>query len=57
MLQSHHHPLFDEPTTGGIAGEKLVVIANSHVGSYRPDGTIERPEALSPPSLLAVPLR
>jgi hypothetical protein len=57
VLQSHHHPLFDEPTTGAIAGDKLVVIANSHVARYRPDGTIDDPAALGPPALVAVPLR
>jgi streptogramin lyase len=57
VLQSHHHPLFDQPTTGAIAGDKLVVIANSHVARYRPDGTIDPAAALRPPALLAISLR
>jgi hypothetical protein len=57
VLQSHHHPLFDEPTTGTIAGNRFIVIANSHVARYRADGTIEDPAALRPPALIAVPLR
>jgi sugar lactone lactonase YvrE len=57
VLQSHHHPLFDEPTTGTIARDRLIVIANSHVARHRADGTIDDPAALRPPALIAVPLR
>ncbi len=39
VLQSHHHPDFDEPTTGVIANDALHVIGNSYVGHYQPDGT------------------
>ena len=41
VLQSHHHPEFDEPTTGAIAQGALYVIANSYVGHYQPEGTIK----------------
>jgi hypothetical protein len=57
VLQSHHHPLFVEPTTGVVVGHTLHVIANSHVAAYQPDGTILQPEALRPPAVVAVPLR
>ena len=29
VLQSHHHPEFDEPTTGAIAGDVFYALANS----------------------------
>lgn len=57
VLQSHHHPAFAEPTTGAVVGEALHVIANSHVGAYRPDGTIDPAQTLRPPEIVAVPLR
>src|SRR4030095_11930821 len=41
VLQSHHHPDFDEPTTGVIANNALQVIGNSCVRHYLPDGTIK----------------
>jgi len=56
VLQSHHHPAFNEPTTGTIVGENLVLIANSHIASRQPDGRIERAEKLRPTVLLQVPL-
>jgi sugar lactone lactonase YvrE len=57
VLQSHHHPLFAEPTTGAIAGDKLLVIANSHVAQLQPDGTLRDASALQPTRIVAVPLR
>lgn len=57
VLQSHHHPAFNEPTTGVIVGDELRVIANSHVAAYQPDGTIENAQALLPTVVLGVPLR
>jgi sugar lactone lactonase YvrE len=57
LLQSHHHPLFDEPTTGAIDGEVLLVIANSHVAQLQPDGTPRDPAALKPTRIIEVPLR
>lgn len=57
VLQSHHHPAFVEPTTGVVVGGALHVIANSHVASYQPDGTVQHPEALQPTTIVAVPLR
>lgn len=57
VLQSHHHPDFDEPTTGAIASGALPVIANSYVGRYRPDGTITNAAQLKGTAILAVPLQ
>jgi hypothetical protein len=57
VLQSHHHPAFDEPTTGALVGDVLLVIANSHVGRYQPDGSLREPQLVRPPELVAVPLR
>jgi hypothetical protein len=57
VLQSHHHPAFDEPTTGAIANGALHVIANSYVGRYQPDGSLKDAATLKPTVILAVPLR
>jgi hypothetical protein len=57
VLQSHHHPAFAEPTTGVVVGDSLHVIANSYVGHFRPDGTIDEPQALEATRIVAVPLR
>ena len=56
VLQSHHHPAFDDPTTGAIAGGALHVIANSQVGRYQPDGSLKDPASLKPTAIVAVPL-
>jgi hypothetical protein len=57
VLQSHHHPDFDEPTTGTIAHGALYVIGNSYVGRYQPDGTIKNAADLKGTAIIAVPLR
>ena len=57
VLQSSHHPEFDEPTTGALARDVLYVIANSHVGHSQPDGTIRDPDELRGTAIVAVPLR
>jgi hypothetical protein len=57
VLQSHHHPAFDEPTTGALTGDALYVIANSQVGRFQPDGTLKDAATLKAPVLVAVPLR
>jgi sugar lactone lactonase YvrE len=57
VLQSHHHPDFDEPTTGTIANGALHVIGNSYVGRYQPDGTIKNAADLKGTAIIAVPLR
>ncbi len=56
VLQTHHHPDFDEPTTGAIARDALHVIANSYVGHYQPDGTIKDVGDLKGTAIVAVPL-
>jgi hypothetical protein len=57
VLQSHHHPEFDEPTTGAIAHGALQVIGNSYVGHYQPDGTIKDAAELKRTAIVAVPLQ
>lgn len=57
VLQSHHHPVFLEPTTGAIANGALYVLANTYVGRYQPDGSLKDPASLRPTVVLAVPLR
>jgi len=56
VLQSYHHPDFDEPTTGAIANGMLNVIGNSYVGHYQPDGSIRDAEELKGTAIVAVPL-
>ena len=56
VLQSHHHPEFAEPTTGAIADGVLLVLANTHVSQYQPDGTVKDAETLRPTVVVAVPL-
>jgi hypothetical protein len=57
VLQSHHHPEFDEPTTGAIARDGFYVIGNSYVGHYQPDNTIKGADKLRGTAIIAVPLR
>ena len=57
VLQSHHHPDFDEPTTGAIANNALHVIGNSCVSHYQPDGTLKNAGNLKGAAIIAVPLR
>ena len=56
-LQSHHHPEFDEPTTGALVGDALFVIANSSVGRYQPDGSLRDAASIRAARVIAVPLR
>lgn len=56
VLQSRHHPDFDEPTTGAIANGTLHVIGNSYVGHYQPDGAIKDVGSLKGTAIIAVPL-
>jgi sugar lactone lactonase YvrE len=55
VLQSSHHPDFDEPTTGSIVADALYVIGNSHVSHYQ-RGTITNPGDLKGTAIIAVPL-
>jgi len=57
VLQSHHHPHFDMPTTGTIANGALHVIGNSYVMRYQPDGTIKDADDLRGTAIVAVPLK
>ena len=57
VLQSHHHPAFDEPTTGAIADGALHVLANTYVRRFQPDGTLKGSDSMAPTIVLAVPLQ
>lgn len=58
VLQSHHHPEFDEPTTGALVGDSFYVIANSYVTRYQPDGSIQnRPQPMKGTRLLRIGLQ
>jgi hypothetical protein len=57
VLQSSHHPEFNEPTTGAIAHQALNVIGNSYVGHYQPDGTVKDAASLKGTAIVAVPLQ
>lgn len=56
-LQSHHHPAFDEPTTGAIAGDAIYVLGTTQVGQFDEQGAFRNPAALKPPAIVRVPLR
>ena len=57
VLQSHHHPQFDVPTTGAVANGAFHVLANSYVHRYKPDGTIQDADVLKPTAILGIPLK
>lgn len=56
-LQSHHHPEFDEPTTGAVSRGAFHVLATTQVSRFNAEGAIDRPESLKPPVVLRIPLR
>jgi sugar lactone lactonase YvrE len=56
LLQDHRHPAFATPTTGAIAGDRLHVIANSHVKHVDEAGRLRDVGGLRPPAIVAVPL-
>jgi hypothetical protein len=56
-LQSHHHPAFDEPTTGAIVGDAFYVLGTTQVARFNEKGEIETPETLKTPKVVRVPLR
>jgi hypothetical protein len=55
-LQSHHHPDFDQPTTGAVMGNRLRVLATTQISRLNPDRTIRELETLKQPALIDVPL-
>ena len=57
VLQSHHHPDFDEPTTGTIAHGALHVLGNTYVRHYQPNGTLDDTGTLKATAVIAVPLK
>ena len=55
-LLSHHHRALDEPTTGAIAGDEFLVLANSHVAAFGRDGRITAEAKPKNPVILALDL-
>lgn len=55
-LLSHHHPLLAEPTTGTIAGNRFLLLANSYVAHYQRDGTLRDAAMVEPPRILSIDL-
>lgn len=53
-LLSHHHPALNEPTTGAIAGDRLLVLANSYVATLDEQGKLRDRSVLRDPVVLAV---
>lgn len=55
-LQSHHHPNFDEPTTGAVADGAFHVLATTQVARFNAKGELDSPRTLKKPVVLAIPL-
>lgn len=56
VLQSHHHPDFDEPTTGAVAKGAFYVLATTQVARYNEKGEHDDPATLKEPTVVRVPL-
>ncbi|MGE0582439.1 MAG: SMP-30/gluconolactonase/LRE family protein [Steroidobacteraceae bacterium] len=56
VLQSHHHPAFDEPTTGAIVGHDFFVLATTQVARFNDKGELERPESAATPKVIRIAL-
>lgn len=55
-LQSHHHPAFDEPTTGVVVRGDFYVLATTQVARFNEKGQIEKPESLKAPKVVRISL-
>lgn len=55
-LQSYHHPEFDQPTTGAVNGQSIIVLATTQIGRLQPDGTAQSAQTLKRSTLIEVPL-
>ncbi len=55
-LLSHHHSALDEPTTGAVTPRGFFLLAATGVAHFNRAGTIDRPESLSKPTVLRIPL-
>lgn len=55
-LLSHHHPALNEPTTGALAGDRLLVLANSYVAVLDETGKIRDRSVPRDPVVLAIDL-
>jgi sugar lactone lactonase YvrE len=52
-----HHPLFNFPTTGAVAGKDFYYIANSQAYSFSSDGTLFPPDKLQEVVILRLDLK
>jgi hypothetical protein len=50
------YPQYDEPTLGVLVGAELYYIANAQWERFGEDGRIAKPEALTTPAVLRLPL-
>ncbi|HYD78894.1 MAG TPA: SMP-30/gluconolactonase/LRE family protein [Paucimonas sp.] len=55
-LQSHHHPAFDEPTTGAVADDGFYVLATTQVARFNARGELDDAATLKQPAVVRVPL-
>ena len=53
-LLSHHHPALAVPTTAALAGDRLLILANSHADLIQPDGRLDPAAAPGDPIILSV---
>jgi len=55
-LQSHHNPLFSQPTTGAISGNAIFVLGTTQLPRFNDKGEIENVGELKNPLVVRVPL-
>lgn len=55
-LQSHHHPAFDDPTTGALAGDDFYVLASAQVVRFNDQGQVEEPATAATPKIIRIRL-
>lgn len=55
-LQSHHNPLFSQPTTGAISGNAIFVLGTTQLPRFNAKGEIENVGELKHPLVVRVPL-
>lgn len=55
-LQSHHHPAFDDPTTGAIVGRDFYVLASAQVARFNDKGEVEHPATATTPKVIRITL-
>lgn len=56
VLQSHHHPGFDEPTTAALTEDACYVLATTQVARFNSQGGLDDLDTLKPPVVVRIPL-